>query len=100
MVAQEDYDEIYAPIQEANYQALILFGVTLVIVLLIAYLLSQRLSSPIRNLTRVADEMSRGRVVARIAEVGRGDEIGALAGAIDRMGTSIRLAIDKLSAKA
>ena len=100
MVAQEDYDEIYAPIQEANYQALILFGVTLVIVLLIAYLLSQRLSSPIRNLTRVADEMSRGRVVAQIAEVKRGDEIGALAGAIDRMGTSIRLAIEKLSAKA
>jgi methyl-accepting chemotaxis protein len=100
MVAQEDYDEIYAPIQEANNEALILLGVTLFIVLLIAYLLSQRLSSPIRNLTRVADEMSRGRVVARITEVGRGDEIGALAGAIDRMGTSIRLAIEKLSAKA
>jgi methyl-accepting chemotaxis protein len=44
--------------------------------------------------------MSRGRVVAQIVEVKRGDEIGALASAIDRMGTSIRLAIEKLSAKA
>ena len=43
--------------------------------------------------------MSRGRTVVKVAEAGRGDEIGALAAAIDRMGTSIRLAIERLSAK-
>ena len=99
MVTQQDYAEAYSAIDEANRQALILLGATLFIVTLIAYMFSQRLTKPIRNLTRIADDMSRGKVVINIKEMGRRDEIGSLAAAIDRMGTSIRLAIERLSAK-
>ncbi|HEX7043399.1 MAG TPA: cache and HAMP domain-containing protein [Burkholderiales bacterium] len=99
LVAQQDQAEAFAPIREANRNALILLVATLVVVTLIAYFFSQRLTTPIRRLTRIADEMSRGRVVPRIAEAERRDEIGSLARAIDRMGTSIRLAMDRLSAK-
>ncbi len=99
MVAQQDYNEAFRPVRDANWNAFLLLVATLAAVTLIAYLFSQQLSNPIRNLTRIADEMSRGRAVVKINEVRRGDEIGTLAAAIDRMGTSIRLAIERLSAK-
>lgn len=43
--------------------------------------------------------MSHGHTIVKIDEATRGDEIGALAAAIDRMGMSIRIAIERLSAK-
>jgi methyl-accepting chemotaxis protein len=99
LVTQQDYEEAYAPIREANRKALILLGVTLILVTVIAYWFSERMAKPIRNLTRVADEMSHGKLAVRIVEVDRKDEIGALASAIDRMGQSIRIAIERISAK-
>src|SRR5581483_2515868 len=98
MVVQQDYDEAFAPVNSANRKALLLLGITLVLVTFIAYVVAQRLANPIRKLTRIADEMSRGRTVVKIDETQRGDEIGALASAIDRMGTGIRLAIERLNA--
>lgn len=99
IVAQQDHDEAYSPIDEANRNALVLLSLTLVVVTAIAYFFSKRLTTPIRSLTRIADEMSRGRVVPRMREAERRDEIGSLARAIDRMGTSIRLAMDRLTAR-
>ncbi len=96
MVTQQDYDEAYGPVQSAKLRGLVILAVTIVLVTLVAYLVSKMLSDPIRNLTRIADEISRGRLVTQITEVQRGDEIGRLAGAIDRMGTSIRIAMDRL----
>ena len=98
MVAQQDYDEAFRPVRDANWKAFLLLVATLAVVTFIAYWFSQQLANPIRRLTRIADEMSRGRTFTKIAEAGRGDEIGALAAAIDRMGTSIRLAIERLRA--
>jgi methyl-accepting chemotaxis protein len=100
MVTQEDYDEAYAPARASNLRALVILVVTLILVTAIASWFSRLLSTPIRNLTHIADEISRGRVFTKIAEVDRGDEIGLLAGAIDRMGTSIRLAMDRLRKQA
>ena len=85
---------------EANLSALILLVITLLAVSYIAYLLAQRLARPIRNLTLIAEEISRGRLDIKIQEVNRSDEIGALAAAIERMGVSIRMSLQKLRAKA
>ena len=41
-----------------------------------------------------------GQFQDAIPETGRGDEIGALARAIDRLGVSIRMAMDRLRKKA
>lgn len=98
MVVQQDYAEAFEPVRAANQKALLLLGITLVLVTLIAYVVAQRLANPIRKLTRLADEMSRGRTVVKIDETKRADEIGALASAIDRMGTSIRVALERLNA--
>jgi methyl-accepting chemotaxis protein len=96
LVVQQNYDEAFSAVQEANRNAILLLAATLIAVIVIAYLFSQGIARPIRNLTKAADEMSRGRTDIKIVEVGRADEIGALAAAIERMGTSIRLAIERL----
>ena len=99
MVTQQDHEEAFAPLRDTTRNALVLLVLTIITVSGVAYLFSQRLSRPIRDLTRIADDMSRGRVVTRMKEAERTDEIGNLARAIDRMGTSIRLAMDRLMAK-
>jgi methyl-accepting chemotaxis protein len=99
MVAQQDHEEAYAPVRDANLRALIILGVTLVLVILVSYLFSQRLAGPIRKLTIVADQISLGKTGVKVEGKERRDEIGSLARAIDRLGTSVRLAIQRLKAK-
>lgn len=99
LVAQQDHQEVYAGAREANIRSLTLLVITLVVVILVAYLFSRGMANPVKNLTQVADMMSRGKVVVRIRETTRSDEIGALAGAIDRMGVALRLAMDRLAKK-
>ncbi|MGB3210868.1 MAG: cache and HAMP domain-containing protein [Desulforhopalus sp.] len=96
LIVQQDYQEAYAAADEARRNAVVLLLVTLATVIIIAYLLAQRLSTPIRNLTTIADEISRGNLNATIKETERSDEIGALARAIERMGVSLQMAFDRL----
>ncbi|HZP35840.1 MAG TPA: cache and HAMP domain-containing protein [Methylomirabilota bacterium] len=97
LVVQQDVQEAYAPITAANRNALVLLALTLLLVVLASYLLAQRLTRPIRSLTRIADEISRGNLKASIPEAGRSDEIGALARAVDRLGASIKAAMARLT---
>ena len=99
MVAQQSYNEAFAAIRLANRNALILLVATLVAVIIIAYLISQRLAKPIRRLTAIADEISLGKLDAKIVDMDRKDEIGDLARAISRLGASVRLAMERLQRK-
>lgn len=96
LIVQQDYREAYAAADAAQRNAILLLIATLIAVVAIAYLLAHRLSAPIRNLTAIADEISRGNLGAEISECGRSDEIGALARAIQRMGVSLQMAFDRL----
>lgn len=96
LIVQQDAEEAYRSAQSAKTNAFILLGVTLAMVIAVATLLARRLSQPIRNLTTIADEISKGKLGAKIDECSRGDEIGALARAIERMGVSLQMAIDRL----
>lgn len=97
LVLQQDAEEAYTPIAQANRNALALLALTLVFVGLVSFVLAQQLTRPIRSLTRTADEISRGNLKAAIGEVHRADEIGGLARAIDRMGASIKVAMARLA---
>lgn len=96
LIVQQDYQEAYAAADEALKNAFILLAITLVTAMVIAFLLANRLSTPIRNLTEIADAISRGSLDAKIIETGRNDEIGALARAIERMGVSLKMAFERL----
>ena len=97
VVTQQDYDEAYAPLRDANRNALILLGASVVFVGIVASLLAPRLTRPIRNLTEIADQISRGQLSASITEVDRSDEIGGLARAIDRLKASVEAAMKRLA---
>jgi methyl-accepting chemotaxis protein len=99
LVAQQDYEEAYQPLTEANRKALILLGVTVLFVILVSYALARGLTRPIRRLTQISDGISRGNLAATIAETRRSDEIGSLARAIERLRASVKLAVDRLGAR-
>lgn len=96
MIVQQDVSEAFSAANNARQQALTLLGLTLVVVLMVAYFLATRLSKPIRNLTAIADSISKGELGIEIRETSRSDEIGALARAIERMGVSLQMAFDRL----
>jgi len=96
VVAQQNHEEAYASLRAAELVGVTVLALTLVVVTVVAYVFSQGLSRPISNLTKIANELSRGGSPGKIEEVSRGDEIGQLAAAIDRMAASIRLAIERL----
>jgi methyl-accepting chemotaxis protein len=100
LIVQQDYDEAFAPLIDSRRSAIILMVIALVMVVGIAYLLSRQLARPIAELTRVAEEISRGSFETKIAGTERRDEIGALARAVERMATSIRVAVERLRKKA
>jgi len=100
LIVQQDYDEAFAPLREVERNALILMLVTVVLVALVAYWLGRRLADPIRKLTSIADNISRGEGGGKIIETERGDEIGALARAIERMSVSIQMAMGRLRKRA
>lgn len=97
VVAQQDYADAYAPLQEANRSALVLLVASVVFVGLLSSLLASRLTRPIRHLTEIADEISHGRLAEEIEEVNRSDEIGGLARAIDRLKSSVAVAMKRLT---
>jgi predicted Zn finger-like uncharacterized protein len=77
-----------------NVITLIVVG-SLILIGLIVFLYSYRLTDRIRTLTRIADEISVGDLDATV-RVGTKDEIGRLAEAIARMQDSIRMSIERL----
>lgn len=99
MITQQDYAEAYRLVEQENIKAAVLLMVTFLGVLAISLIVSRRLTAPLRELTRVADQYSEGNLQLEISGLQRSDEIGQLAQAIERLGTSIRLAMERLQRK-
>ncbi len=70
-----------------------------VIAMPLTWLLVHSIVQPIRELTRVADDFSRGKLDLPIPALQRRDEIGNLAKSFERLGTSTKLAMDRLKDK-
>jgi len=96
VVVQQEVSEALAPVDAAIRGALMAVGVVAILALLASSLLARALTRPILRLTAAADAISRGETTVTIAEVQRGDEIGGLARAIERMRVSIEVAIKRL----
>lgn len=100
LLIEQEYDEAYAPLAKIESEARTLIAVAVALVIGVAFVLGRQLTRPIRQLTAIAQELSDGRLDAAIPHTARGDEIGALARAIDRLGISMRMAMDRLRKKA
>ena len=95
---QQENTEVFAAIKRVQWVALILLGVTILVVSLIALISARAIVTPIMKLTEVAERMSLGDLNMQI-NVPSKDEIGLLAQAIKRMQTSLRLAMERLRRK-
>jgi methyl-accepting chemotaxis protein len=95
LAIQQSKDEAFAELKAAQLFAFILMGATFVIVVLIAYVASRAIVTPIRKLTDAANRISVGELGVEIENKSK-DEIGDLAEAITRMQDSIRLSIERL----
>jgi len=95
LATQQERNEAFVILKEAQTYAFILMGGTFVAVVLIAYLASRAIVTPIRKLTDAANRISVGELGVEIENKSK-DEIGDLAEAITRMQDSIRLSIERL----
>lgn len=97
LLVQQDYDEAFSALASYNKQSQLLMLVTLVLVLIVAVLVSRQLTRPIQRLTSAAEAISRGNFEFQIIDAGRSDELGDLARAVERLGASVRLAMERFS---
>jgi methyl-accepting chemotaxis protein len=99
LLIEQDYDEAFATIHKMEKDARILIGVSVFLVIVVAFFLGKALTRPINELTGIARQLSNGELQVNIPQSSRGDEIGELARAIERLGVSIQLAMDRLRKK-
>lgn len=97
IVVEQNHSEAFQAVRLANRFSLIIMAATLVLVPLAAFPVSRALTVPIRRLTTAADEISQGALDHPIADTGRKDEIGALARAVERLGISVKYAMERLN---
>ncbi len=95
LAIQQEKEEAFVILKESQMFAIMLMGATFIIVVLIAYLASRAIVTPIRKLTDAANRISVGELGVEIENKSK-DEIGDLAEAITRMQDSIRLSIERL----
>jgi methyl-accepting chemotaxis protein len=95
LAVQQERSEAFEPLARSRQFAFMLFGATAAAVILIAYLASRAIVTPIKKLTDAANRISVGDLGVEIESRSK-DEIGELAEAITRMQDSIRLSIERL----
>jgi methyl-accepting chemotaxis protein len=97
VAVQIDEAEAMQPVKETDRTMLILLLVAAVLAGAFAAIAAPGFARPLVRLTTIAEDMSRGHFDHEIPGTERGDEIGALARAVERMTRSLRLAMDRLS---
>ncbi|MET0029290.1 MAG: cache domain-containing protein [Candidatus Thiodiazotropha sp.] len=97
LLVQQDYDEAFSALQTYNQQTRLLMLLSLILVVVVAFLVARQLTRPIRQLTVAADAISRGNFDYQISDTTRGDELGDLARAVERLGSSVRLAMERFN---
>ncbi len=96
LVARQNYAEAFGRVKQLQMLSLIILLISTATIILVSLLLSRNLATPIKRLTTVADQLSTGEMNVTIEETRRGDEIGVLARAIERLGVSVKYAMDRL----
>jgi len=98
LALQQDEQEVLEALTVIQNFALALLAVTVLLAAVIAWFSARTLATPIMKLTDAAERMSLGDLNVKI-DVQSHDEIGLLAGALGRMQTSLRMAMERLRRK-
>lgn len=98
LAIQQESQEIFTSLQKVQRLAWFLLGITVLVVTLIAWILARAIVIPIKKLTSAAERMSLGDLNVDI-DIKSKDEVGLLAQAINRMQTSLRMAVERLRSR-
>lgn len=96
VVAQQEAAETFAPVRNAIIGVVAALLAVAALASLMASAIARGVSGPVLRLTEIANAISRGNTSVAIADTRREDELGQLARAIDRMRTSIILAMERI----
>ncbi len=96
LAARQTYGEAFGKVKQLQMMSLIILLIAAITIIMVSLLLAKNLATPIKRLTTVADQLSTGDMNVTIEETRRGDEIGVLARAIERLGVSVKYAMDRL----
>jgi methyl-accepting chemotaxis protein len=91
--------EVFEHVRRTDIYMLQLLAVAVLIAAFFALTVAPSIANPIRRLTAITEEISRGNFDQEVKEANRSDEIGALARSIERMTKSLRIALTRLSEK-
>ncbi len=93
-------EEIQSQILDLVTNNLMVSTLFIVLAVIASMLFSGTMTKPISHLTKVADEISRGKNLAQpIEEITRKDEIGELAKSVNRLKSSVKIMIERMQKK-
>ncbi|MBN2460631.1 MAG: HAMP domain-containing protein [Candidatus Cloacimonetes bacterium] len=98
LILQQEKSEVFAAIQRVIIIAVILLVFTIIVILIVATIAARSVVNPLRELTYAANEMSMGNLNVNVKSKSK-DEIGYLAFSIDRMQSSLTMAIKRLQSR-
>jgi two-component system sensor histidine kinase/response regulator len=84
---------VVQPAKEMQTYIMIVWAVVLVITILIGILIGNGITRPINQLTRMADQVSQGKVDLDVLPENRMDEIGSLTRSFNRLVISLKMAL-------
>ncbi|WP_028103847.1 HAMP domain-containing protein [Pseudoduganella violaceinigra] len=99
VLVEQQYDEAFFAMHKMRNEARILILIVIALVAAVAVVMGKQLTRPINELTNIADKLSKGQLDVTMSQTKRSDEIGSLARAIERLGVSIQMAMDRLRKK-
>jgi HAMP domain-containing protein len=84
---------VVQPAKEMQIYIMIVWAVVLVIAIVIGVLIGNGITRPINQLTRMADQVSQGKVDLDVLPENRTDEIGSLTRSFNRLVISLKMAL-------
>jgi HAMP domain-containing protein len=88
VIAEIDVNEGYGAVYKLRNYIMVVFGTVAIGVIIIAFFLGKKISSPIRSITEIAMKIASGSYSARVVYKAD-DEIGELASAINKMAETL-----------
>jgi signal transduction histidine kinase len=88
ILAEMDIQETIRPALHAKYRIVVISILLAFLIFLFALIISRRLTLPIRNLTKAAEEITRGKPIDPVQQAGN-DELGALVTTFNTMAAQI-----------
>lgn len=94
---EQEYSDAFSALNTSTYSAWFFFVVTVLVSVAIAFLMARQLTLPIKAITRIANNVSRGEYHHRVESYRfSNDEMGDLQEAVERMRKTIKIVMKRI----